>query len=102
LLCWHLAGFSQFQTQLIALQNNYLSGDVDGRLEASKKSLTRQDAFVLTDPHNHDDVAHVKTTQPISLFSVHFGKFMAVDGDEELMVHGDSDGDSAQFAMLAQ
>lgn len=82
--------------------HNYLSGDVDGRLEASKKSLSRQDAFVLTDPHNHDDVAHVKNTQPISLFSVHFGKFMAVDGDEELMVHGDSDNSNAQFAMLAQ
>lgn len=82
--------------------SNYLAGDVDGRLEATAKSLSRQDAFVLTDPHNHDDVAHVKNTQPISLFSVHFGKFMAVDGDEELMVHGDSDNSNAQFAMLAQ
>lgn len=80
----------------------YLEGDLDGRLEAKQKGLSRQDAFVLTDPHNHDDVSHVKTTQPISLFSVHFGKFMAVDGDEELMVHGDSDNENAQFAMLAQ
>lgn len=82
--------------------SKYLAGDVDGRLEANDKALARQDAFVLTDPHNHDDVAHVKATQPVALFSVHFGKFMAVDGDEDLMVHGDSDNSNAQFAMLAQ
>ena len=43
--------------RLVLRSTDYLAGDVDGRLEATAKSLSRQDAFVLTDPHNHDDVA---------------------------------------------
>jgi hypothetical protein len=38
---------------------------------------------------------------PVSFFSIHFAKFLAVDADEDLAIHGDSDDAQAQFVMLA-